>query len=182
MKYFAFILMFLAIMAPVMAQEGEPAPEVVDTNDLVVAADTNSVADAADTNSVETAEATNRIEEADALLLGLRDPFWPVGYEPAPPEPELTGEESQQAKIETEIKKKIQWPALQLKGITKAGEDRYMAIIKGVGLVEGGQTVSMRRGDMLYSWLIDKVTAEGVEFTRLEARPYQLPTIGVRTQ
>jgi hypothetical protein len=200
MKHLAFIAAVLLVAVPVMAQDADPLPEVAGTNTVPEAADTNAitaiadtnlvtetietndVVDVADTNAVETAGTTNRIEQADAELMGLRDPFWPVGYEPAPPQPELTEEEAEQAKIEEEVEKKIQWPALQLKGITRAGKDRYMAIVKGVGLVEAGQTVSMRRGDLLYSWLIEEVTADGVEFTRLEARPYRQSTIGVRTQ
>ncbi|MBL7076674.1 MAG: hypothetical protein ISS31_04305 [Kiritimatiellae bacterium] len=173
MKHLASMLALLQVAGIVLAQEEEIAPDI---------AATNSVNDVAVTNMTEVLEATNRIEEADSELLGLRDPFWPVGYEPAPPEVELTEEEVEQVKIEEEIEKKIHWPALHLKGITSAGKGRYMAIIAGIGLVESDQTVRLRRGDMLYSWLIEKVTTKGVMITRLEARPYQLPTIGVRTQ
>jgi hypothetical protein len=166
--------------------EETPVTNAMDTGaaTTIATADdaTNVVTSGESTNAVTAAEGTNRIEEADAVLLGLRDPFWPVGYEPPPPEPERTDQEIEQAKVEEEIEKKIKWPALQLKGITHAGKDRYMAIVAGVGLVESGQTVSLRKDEMLYSWLVEEVSRKGLKFTRLEARPYQPPTIGVRTQ
>jgi len=191
MKRLALILALLLIAPLAIAQEEEAAPEAIDMNTVMEnadttvvdeVADTNAVGDVTGTNAMDVVQATNSTEAADAILLGLRDPFWPVGYEPPPPEPEFNEEEAEQARAEREIEKKIQWPALHLKGITRAGRNRYMAIIKGVGLVEADQTVSMRQGDMLYSWLIEKVTAKGVMVTRLEARPYHLPTIGIRTQ
>ncbi|NQU39036.1 MAG: hypothetical protein HQ523_03700 [Lentisphaerae bacterium] len=112
----------------------------------------------------------------------LRDPFWPVGYAPPPPEPEVTEEQAEKIEVAQATQAKIQWPALLLKGITRAGPDRYMAIVEGVGLVETGQTISLHKSDMLYTWKIDEVSARGVRFSRLEARPYQPLTAGVRTQ
>ena len=130
------------------------------------------------TNSIP----TNTTTETEAMVDVLRDPFWPVGYVPAPPEPDIS--EAEVAKIEAalETKAKTKWPALHLKGITRASRGRYMAIIESVGLIETGQTVTMQRDGLLYTWMIDEVSAKGVRFTRLEARPYKPPVIGGRTQ
>ena len=130
------------------------------------------------TNSIP----TNTTLEAETILEVMRDPFWPVGYVPAPPQPDIS--EAEVAKIEEarETKAKTKWPPLLLKGITRASRGRYMAIIEGVGLIETGQTVTMQRDGLLYTWIIDEVSAKGVRFTRLEARPYTPPLVGGRTQ
>ena len=130
------------------------------------------------TNSIP----TNTTTKAEAVLEVLRDPFWPVGYVPAPPEPDISEAEVARIEVELETKAKTKWPALRLKGISQASRGRYMAIIEGVGLIETGQTVAMQRDGLLYTWIIDEVSAKGVRFTRLKARPYTPPVIGGRTQ
>lgn len=169
--------------APDRANAAAPTKATDDANAPIADAipDTNALGEAARTNRASDVTQTNRIAEADAVLLGLRDPFWPVGYEPPPPEPEIPEDEIAQARRQQEIEQKIEWPALHLKGITQSGANRFMAIIQDIGLVEEGQTISLRRGDMLYAWLIEEVSNKGVMFTRLEARPYRSPPLGVRT-
>ncbi len=190
MKHLSFILMLLLLIGRASAREERAGPgtDATDSAEETAVADRNADVVAASgaresdtTNLVENVESTSHTADDGTVLMGLRDPFWPVGYEPPPPEPEVSGDEMIAPRIEA-VERKINWPTLRLKGITRAGTDRYMAIIGGIGLVESGQTVSIRQGDMLYSWRIEAVTAKGVDFTRLEARPYQLPTIGVRTQ
>ena len=113
----------------------------------------------------------------------LRDPFWPVATEPAPPEPERTEEEQAVVEATRAIERQIQWPALKLKGMTRAGKERYLAIIDGIGMVESGQAVSVRHGDVVYSWLIETVDEKGVMYRRLEAEPYLPPGTAIpRTQ
>jgi len=167
----------MLICGPGMAEdEIVPEKEIPVTDPETVA--TNMVAETTTTNTIA---ATNLVSDIVTDLQGLRDPFWPVGYEPAPPEPEVTDEEMELARFREEVEDKIEWPEVQLKGITRTGKD-YMAIIEGIGLVETSQVVSMRRGDMLYSWFVEEVNEKGVLFTRLEARPYRPFEIGEDTE
>ena len=133
------------------------------------------------TDPSSAAGGTTAVADESGMAI-LRDPFWPVGYSPAPPELKIPEAAIEKIKQEQAIEARVKWPALLLKGITDAGRGRYMALVDGVGLIETGQTISLQRGDMLYTWTIDEVSAKGVRFTRVEARPYQPPTTGVRTQ
>lgn len=91
----------------------------------------------------------------------LRDPFWPVDYKPA-----SESEKIESSKI-ADLKAKINWPALPLRGVTHAGGKNYIAIIEGVGLVEAGDIVVIERDSLIYRWMIDSVTGAGVSSTRL---------------
>lgn len=92
----------------------------------------------------------------------LRDPFWPVGYKPV----------SESEKIEiskiADLKAKISWPALPLRGVTHSGGKNFIAMIEGVGLVEAGDLVVIEQDSLIYRWRIDKVTSAGVSSTRLD--------------
>ena len=92
----------------------------------------------------------------------LRDPFWPVEHKPA----------SESEKIENsklaDLKAKINWPALPLRGVTHAGGRKFIAIIEGVGLVEAGDLVVIEQDSLIYRWRIDKVSGAGVSSTRLD--------------
>ncbi len=91
-----------------------------------------------------------------------RDPFWPVGYQPA-----SETEQEERSKIEN-LKSRINWPALPLRGVTHAGGQRFIAVIEGIGLVEPGDIVSIRKDGLVYRWRIDRVTIDGVASTRLD--------------
>lgn len=92
----------------------------------------------------------------------LRDPFWPVDYKRV----------SESEKIEiskiADLKAKINWPALSLRGVTYAGGRNYIAMIEGVGLVADGDVVVVEQDSLIYRWRIDKVTRAGVSSTRLD--------------
>lgn len=92
----------------------------------------------------------------------LRDPFWPAGYRAASESEQLT-----RSKI-AEIKSRINWPALPLRGVTHAGGKTFIAVIEGVGLVEAGDIVAIAQDSLIYRWRIDNVTANGVKSTRLD--------------
>jgi hypothetical protein len=99
---------------------------------------------------------------AEAWLL-LRDPFWPVGFTPAPKiDPAVT-------KLET-IRERIDWPRITLKGLTRTASGRHVAILDGVGLVESGDIVTIERGGLAYRWRIDEVTRRGIRTTRMDVR------------
>lgn len=92
----------------------------------------------------------------------LRDPFWPVTYTPA-----SESEKIEETKI-ADLKAKIKWPELPLRGITHAGGKRYIAIIEGAGIVETGDIVTIEQDSLIYRWIIDNVTNAGVSSTRLD--------------
>ncbi len=107
------------------------------------------------------AQPTNRWDQA-------RDPFWPIGYTPpSPTEPEPDPETARLAAIQEQI----QWPELKLSGLTHTGEGRHLAIIEGVGIVEPGETIQIRREGIVYRWRVDAITARGINVSELEARP-----------
>ncbi len=89
----------------------------------------------------------------------LRDPFWPIGWRPEPEVPE-------QERREQQIKKRIQWPKLKLKGAT----DRF-AIIEGFGIVEEGKEISAARNGIKYTWKINQIDKDKVDIRKLRTAP-----------
>jgi hypothetical protein len=114
-------------------------------------------------------DATAAAEAEPAALKDsvMRDPFWPVGYWPASPEVK-----KQQAEVkQKQAKAEVQWPPLTVKGISQVG-GRYLAIVDGAGLVEAGQQVTVRNGNLLFTWQIQDIRAEGVSYKKVKATPY----------
>ena len=102
-----------------------------------------------------------------------RDPFWPVGYTPIAERPEPINEEL------ARVQEQTHWPELELTGHSRTGKNTYMAIIKGIGIVDSGDIVSMEKDGLVYSWRINAVTAKGISRTRLgvqEAKALHNPT------
>lgn len=99
-----------------------------------------------------------------APLTALRDPFWPVGFRPVPVS------EQEVDKQVSRIRELTRWPKLTLRGITRTGQGEHIAIIEGIGLVESGDIISMRRDGLIYRWRINDVTAAGISRTRLDVR------------
>ncbi len=104
----------------------------------------------------------DRIDLQGDAFATLRNPFWPVRYKPA-----SEAEKIESSKI-ADLKAKISWPALPLRGLTHAGGKNYIAIIEGVGLVEAGDIVVIEQDTLIYRWMIDRVTGAGVSSTRLD--------------
>jgi hypothetical protein len=100
---------------------------------------------------------------------GLRDPFWPVGYVPDPPALETAAEQAASVAAEPEVV--IEWPALRLRGLTRAANGNYMALIEGLGWVEKGDSVRCVRREVLYEWRIGDVGEDGVRCDRVAATP-----------
>ena len=141
----------LALAAPAMAQDDAGEPAATPIPEDAAAAPLGFIY--AGTNLVE------------------RDPFWPVGYVP----PSLLASETTIARGEYEAapeepKLAIDWPRLRLSGMTRKKDGGYVGLIEGVGLVEKGDVVRMRRGDVVYQWRVDSIGENGVEALRLEAR------------
>lgn len=111
-------------------------------------------------------------EETEDVLLTLRDPFWPVGYQPV-------SLEQQQAKAaEMEIATRAQWPELPLRAISHAGRQRFIAFIDKIGLVEAGDVVLMQEDGLVYRWRIESITEDGIVSTRLGVTQVAPPSFG----
>jgi hypothetical protein len=98
---------------------------------------------------------------------GPRDPFWPVGFSPAPKEEKAVDEIE---KEKEEIKSRIKWPKLELKGIIKVSDNKYMATIKGFGIVEEGDILSAKKDGLVYRWEITAIKDSGISRKRLDVR------------
>jgi hypothetical protein len=105
----------------------------------------------------------NQIIDNDSLAT-LRDPFWPIGYRPVP----KTKKEAQ-AKI-SRIRARTHWPTIKLRGVTRHGENKYIAILEGIGLVEPGDVVAIKKEGLIYRWRINDVNENGISRTRLDVR------------
>ncbi len=108
--------------------------------------------------------ATNTTDEVEVTLQNLRDPFWPVGYKPLP---KSVKQESERV---TRIQRQTRWPELELRGITRRGQAEFIAVIEGVGLVESGDIISMRKEGLIYRWRINAISENGISRTRLDVR------------
>jgi hypothetical protein len=94
----------------------------------------------------------------------LRDPFWPVGFHPE-------AKASKEARAhESRIRESVLWPKLKLSAISRTTQGSFIAIVDGIGIVEAGDIVSMRRKGLIYRWRINKVSSKGISRTRLDAR------------
>lgn len=95
---------------------------------------------------------------------GLRDPFWPVGYEPksdvaAPSVPVVVATA------------KVNWPKLTVKGITRDAQGSYQALLDPVGIVKPGQDIKVIRGGVVYTWHITDIDATGIKHRKTGVRP-----------
>ncbi|MGQ9663450.1 MAG: hypothetical protein ACUVWX_14110 [Kiritimatiellia bacterium] len=108
---------------------------------------------------------------ADSLAFkGLRDPFWPVGYQPK--EAQSTTPAAKSAPIPAPQAKALaplEWPPLQVKGITRSSEGHRIAIIAGIGLVEPGSIITMQHKGYLFRWRVESVDEQGITYSKLGA-------------
>ena len=108
---------------------------------------------------------TSEVDTAAAAVAVPRDPFWPVGYTPKPPEQERPDEEAEPIEIPDE------WPTLNVSGVTRAADGTYIAIVERIGLVEQGEAVSLTVDGLVYRWRVNRVTGRGVSFSKLDVKP-----------
>ena len=110
-----------------------------------------------------------RLDALPENFTEIRDPLLPPGYE-------VVAQEPDPAEIQREaIAARIDWPRLQLRGITHTGRSQFIAVIDRIGIVEVGDVVQMRQGDLIYTWRIDKIGAEGLTSTRLHVATAEAP-------
>jgi len=113
--------------------------------------------------------AMQRLEALPATFADIRDPLLPPGYAVVrnEPDPEQLERDALAARIA--------WPSLQLRGITHAGRQKFVAVIEGIGIVEAGDEVRLRQADLIYTWRIDKINAAGLTSTRLHVTQAETP-------
>jgi hypothetical protein len=91
-------------------------------------------------------------------IMTLRDPFWPSGWRP----PNF-GKKKTAAEITSPIKWHEAASLLRIAGLTKKPNGNYIAIIKGYGLIEKGDTLTVNYQGLIYTWKITNITSKGIE-------------------
>ena len=89
----------------------------------------------------------------------LRDPFWPVGYQP--PAPAKAGDPD---RVDSAA---VVWPALPVQGRSRAPDGTFRVLIRGAGVVGENDVVSVRSGGYWFNWRVVRIDEEGVESVRL---------------
>lgn len=96
----------------------------------------------------------------------LRDPFWPIGWRPdARPDGKATVSPAVPLKW-AEAKKR-----LQLTGVIRTNAGKRMASIKGVGVVEEGDVISVHFENAVYRWLVRTITDTEIVTEQLGVSP-----------
>jgi hypothetical protein len=115
------------------------------------------------------AHAVPKLESIPEDFTEIRDPLVPPGIT-------VTKVDRQEEDLQRDtMTAQIVWPQLQLKGITHTGRSNFIAIIDQVGIVEEGDLVQLRQGDLLYTWRIDRIKKEGIASTRMHVAPVDQP-------
>ena len=89
----------------------------------------------------------------------LRDPFWPVGY--VPPKVKKTPNLAAMGNVS-----QVVWPKLNITGISKFANGSYIAFIKGHGMVEIGDAVSVKKDGFIFEFEITSVTKIGIKYSK----------------
>lgn len=119
--------------------------------------------------TVATAQSTNRTQRSKGDRASIRDPFWPVGYTPVPESKKL-----EQAKI-SRLESLIKWPKLKLQGISRTSDNKYLAVIDKIGIVEEGDVIAVKKDGIIYRWKINKITKNGISRTKLNPKEISPP-------
>ena len=106
--------------------------------------------------------ATTNMPSQAVNIMGIRDPFWPSGWRPP---------NCGKTNTTTEIRSPIKWreaaSLLHIAGLSKKANGDYIAIITGYGIVEKGDTITVKYQGLIYTWAIKEITALGIERKRL---------------
>ena len=121
------------------------------------------------TNAVPGADAA--ATETNAPEVAIRDPFWPVGYRKPDPKKEEVKKVEEKKKEEIKQALNISWPALDVTAVSKTPQGSYIAMIKGIGMVEEGDTVRVRKEGLIYRWKITTISEKGMAFKKVDATP-----------
>lgn len=114
-------------------------------------------------------------KDAKAPAKEIRDPFWPIGYWPSlAGSTNAAGIRQPIAGIKTNAAPQeilISWPELKVKGLTKQADGSYLAIVDGVGIVEAGQIVQIRRDGFIFKYKISEINKKGILQQKLDYKP-----------
>ncbi len=137
---------------------------------------------AAPAAAAESATAEPRVQPPappPALPPIVRDPFWPVGFDPAPPSTApVAASQPDPAPPPQKLAEPGpgDWAAArrQLKpnvgsGVNPDGSERFFAFMNN-RLIAPGQTVKVETPLFSFAWRIARIDADGVAFTPVEAR------------
>jgi len=109
-------------------------------------------------NAIPANTDSTRSQQAEPEVSALRDPFWPVGWQPT--------NFGQNGESDEAVHEEIQWDAaleqLKITGLSRKLDGSYLAIIKGAGIVEKGSMLSVRYASLVYKWRIIDITSEGL--------------------
>ncbi|MDA0577214.1 MAG: hypothetical protein O3B24_03850 [Verrucomicrobia bacterium] len=128
--------------------------------------------------SVDAAEAAPHDESLDAVtgpaepattadlnIDGLRDPFWPSGWKP-PPVSQTTS-----VATKTAPRSPIRWEEatrlLVLTSLAQLPDGGYLATLKGIGVIETGDKISVNYSGLTYHWEVLSISEKGIAPRRL---------------
>ncbi len=98
----------------------------------------------------------------------LRDPFWPVGWQP----PEFqAGSESDSTR---DIGELMKWREASKQIVVTAlsnTKNGFVAILKNIGVVCQGDAISVDYNGLTYKWKVTNVTQEGVNIEKIGVFP-----------
>ena len=101
----------------------------------------------------------------DSEVMRMRDPFWPIGWEPPP---KNTGP------VDASPKTPIQWKeakkSIRVTALSKTVQGDFVAILQGIGLVEKGEVIKAQHKGLIYRWTVTDVTASGVKTKQLDVK------------
>lgn len=107
---------------------------------------------------------SGRLDRADTL----RDPFWPVAWQPAAfgtANPNLDRDQGGIRKWHDAIRR------VNISGLIRAADGSYLANVPGVGVVEVGDLIWVEYEDMVYKWRVRAITEKGIVPERLSVSP-----------
>lgn len=97
----------------------------------------------------------------------LRDPFWPVGWQP----PEFNANSESDSR---DIGELMKWREASKKIIVTALSNTkhgFVAILKNIGVVCPGDTISVDYNGLTYKWKITDITQEGINIEEIGVFP-----------
>lgn len=100
-------------------------------------------------------------------LSTLRDPFWPIGWTP----PEQASATLVAKATVGQYRWKQALATFELTGLSKKVDGTYVAVLRGVGVVEPGDTIKTVYEGFEYGWQIQEITKKGIEPVRAWVRP-----------
>ena len=103
----------------------------------------------------------------NVVLTLTRDPFWPIGWEPPHMGPVTANTPTKSVLTNWDEARAL----LQVTGLSKTRDGKYLAILKRIGVVEEGDTVSVNFRGLNYKWKIASVTSKGIVPERIGVYP-----------